>query len=107
MTFLKLIVEAFPSFKYDGQKRSSLKILLMFPVTDYDYTKVLNFSFDLLLSNSEPVAVRMFAILILFEITKLEPELKPELKETIELILPQTQKGLQSICRRTLAKLDK
>ena len=105
--YLQSIVKAFPTFKFDGQRRSSMKILLMFPITDYDYGRMVNYCFDLLLSHEDAVAVRMFAMLILVEIVKLEPELKGELKDTIEFILPNTQKGLQSICRRTLVKLDK
>ncbi len=103
--YLKLIVAEFLNFKFDGQRRSALKILQMFPVTDYDYGVVLNFCFDIILSNNEPIAVRSFAMQIVFDIAMVEPELKPELKEVIKLILPENSKGIQSKARKLLAKL--
>jgi len=104
--YLNAIVKAFPSFKFDGQKRSAMKILLMFPVKYYDYEMMLNTAFDLLLSNDEPVAVRMFSMRLLFEIVKIEPELKGELKESITFIIPHAQKGLLSAARDVLKRLE-
>ena len=105
--YLDAIVEQFPKFKYDGQRRSSLKILLMFPITNFDYAKMLNYCFDLILSNEAPVAVRMFSMTMLLEIVKREPELKSELKESLEFIIPHAQKGLLSAARKTLRALEK
>ena len=103
--YLEEIVNEFTNFEFDGQKRSALKILQMFPVTDYDYGVVLNFCFDLILSNNEPIAIRSFAMQIVFDIAQIEPELKPELKHAIMLILPESSKGIKSKARKLLAKL--
>ena len=105
--YLDAIVDAFPNFKYDGQKRSGLKILLMFPITEFNYAKMLNFCFDLILSHEAPIAVRMFSMRMLLEIVKREPELKGELKESLEFIIPHAQKGLLSAARKTLKALEK
>ena len=105
--YLNAIVVAFSSFKFDGQKRSGLKILLMFSVTDYDYEMMLNTAFDLLLSNDEPIAVRMHAMRLLLEIVKLEPELKEELKKSINFIMPYAQKGLLSASSDVLKRLER
>ncbi len=103
--YLDSIITEFSTFKFDGQKRSALKILQMFDVTEYDYGHVLNICFDLLLSNKEPIAVRSFAMQIVFDIAQVEPEIKPELKEIILHILPEGSKGIQSKARKLLKKL--
>jgi hypothetical protein len=68
---------------------------------------MLNYCFDLVLSHEAPVAVRMFSMTMLLEIVKREPELKSELKESLEFILPHAQKGLLSATRKTLSALEK
>lgn len=103
--YLNKIVESFPNFVFDGQKRSGLKILQMFPPKEYNYGPVLNFCYDMLLSNNEAIAVRSFAMQMVFDIAQIEPELKPELKQTLLLILPDSQKGIQSRVRKLLSKL--
>ena len=103
--YLKAIISEFSNYNFDGQKRSALKILQMFPFTEYDYGSLLNISFDLLLSNDESIAVRSFAMQIIFDISKLEPEIKPELKESILHILPEASKGVQSKARKILKLL--
>ena len=105
--YLNLIIEAFPSFIFAGQRRSSLKILQMFPVVDYDYARMVDICFDLYLSNSQPVAVRMFSLRQLYDIIKVEPELKQELKGAIELVMTGDERSLQSISRKILAKVSK
>jgi len=104
--YLEAIIFEFPNYKFDGQKRSALKILQMFPLTEYDYGSLLNICFDLLLSNSESIAVRSFAMQIIFDISQLEPEIKPELKESILHILPEAPKGVQSKARKLLQLLE-
>jgi len=105
--YIDSIVEEFPSFKYDGQKRSSLKILLMFSLNDYHYEPMVGRCFDILLSHDEAMAVRMFCMRLLLQVVKKEPELKSELKESLEFILPHAQKGLLSACRKSLQALDR
>lgn len=105
--YLNSIVKAFPLFKFDGQKRSSLKILLMFSLDDYNYEPMVGRCFDMLLSQYEPMAVRMFCMRFLLKVVKIEPELKGELKESLEFILPHAQKGLLSACRNSLLALDR
>lgn len=103
--YVNKIIHSFSTFVFDGQKRSGLKILQMFTPVEYDYAVVLNFCYDLLLSNSEAVAVRSFAMQIVYDIAQIEPDLKPELRQTLELILPECQKGMKSKARKLLSKL--
>ena len=105
--FLNPIVEAFSTFKIDGQKRSSLKILLMFSLDDYNYEPMVGHCFDLLLSHEEAIAVRMFCMRFLLKVVKIEPELKEELRQSIEFVLPHAQRGLLSVCRNSLQALKK
>ena len=103
--YLDAIVKAFSGFKFDGQKRSSMKILLLFELHDYNYEPMVGRCFDMLLSQNEAMAVRMFCMRFLLQVVKIEPELKSELQQSLEFILPHAQKGLLSACKNSLQAL--
>ena len=99
------IIEQLPHFKHDGQKRSGLKTIAMFPLSGFDYGPLLTVCFDFLLDSGESIAVRSLSMQQLYEICRIEPELSDELRQSILHILPEASKGIQAKARHILGKL--
>ncbi len=67
----------------------------------------ISFAFEQMLSPSEPVALKVYAMQALFNITVLIPELKNELIQSIEQQLPNASVGLKSRAKKLIKKLYK
>ena len=91
---------------HPSQRREFLRILSTNKISETQSAAMLNHCFNLLTSPQEPVAVRVHAMQILFNLSESEPDLKPELIRTIEheMDLHPTP-GLQARGRHLLKKL--
>ena len=69
--------------------------------------KVADVCFDYLASPKEAIAIRVFAMEVLFNICKKEPELADELKLLIEDHYPHSSAGFQSKARKVLKSISK
>lgn len=63
--------------------------------------------FDKLVQQDVPIAVKAHIMNALFKWCQQEPELAPELQSTIQFILPEGSKGIQSRGKKILKKLEK
>ena len=88
-------------------KRSLLKILSETPMTEELAEILLDFCFDALLSTEEPIAVHVFAMTALYNISELYPELKRELYDAIAMKMPEGSGGIKSRGGKLMAKLEK
>jgi hypothetical protein len=68
---------------------------------------LLNHCFDFLLDAGESIAVRSLAMQQIYDISKREPEIVPELKEAIGHIIPGASKGVRAKARKILLLLFK
>lgn len=101
------IINAFPSFSVDGQKRCLLKIFTRH-VNELDEELLgllLNVCFNFLSSSSESVGVKAYSMMILFDISKREPDIKNELAVIIQNQFEESSKAFQSLGRKILKKL--
>ena len=93
--YLNQMLDLLNTFTHNGQKREIMKIILLFDVEEIEMGKAVNICFDILINPKEALAVRVHAMQILFNISKLEPDLKPELKDVIEIIIQEDSPALR------------
>ncbi|MBL4651956.1 MAG: hypothetical protein JKY53_03685 [Flavobacteriales bacterium] len=105
--YLDKMVEILNENAHNAVKRNTLKILGMIDIPKYLMGTLTNKCFAYLKSETEPIAIRVFAMTVLYNITKTEPDLKHELKLVIEELLPYGSAGIKSRGKKTLKLLQK
>lgn len=97
-------LEKFPESKNEGVRRSFLKIcsenidLKLVP----EPGRLINYCFERLVDKKEPYAIRIYSMELLYKFCLIEPELKSELKSTIEFIIDEAPASIRSRGRRIL-----
>ena len=100
------LTETFPEFTHDGLKRHSLRIIARSPFPKEKLGELASICFDWLTLRGESVATKMYCMEILYRISELEPELKPELADSIRLQMIEGTPGIRSSGKRILKKLS-
>jgi hypothetical protein len=103
--YLESIAEALPDFEHDGLKRVSLRMLARSPLPGKYIAGLMNICFDWLVAPKESVAVKVYAMEILYRISQVEPELKKELADSIEWRIAEGTPGFKNRGLKTLKKL--
>lgn len=89
-----------------GKKRHLLKLISLHPIPENRMVDMLNYCIDVFTSGAEPVAVRVHAMQVLFNITQAEPDFSSELRELIEHEIEfHGSAGIASRGRKLLKKL--
>lgn len=81
---------------HNSVKRNSLKVLEEIEIPSDYQGKLISLCFNFLEDRKEPVAVKVFAMSILFKLTRNEPDLQRELRILIEDQLPYASAGFKS-----------
>ena len=104
--YLDEIIERICHTKVEGVKRGFLKIIA--DSVDFklvkDNSNLLQLAFDCLVSPTEAVAIRYYCIIICEKFCQYEPDLKPELKASLEFCMTEASPGF---CNRALKVLKK
>lgn len=87
-------------------RRNSVRLLQSQEIPEVHQGMLVQKCFDYLLSSKETVAVKVFSMTILHNLTKTYPELVPELKIVIKDALRQATPGMVSRGNRILAQLN-
>lgn len=104
---VETLIQMLPTFKHDGLKRHSLRILERnFIPEDYKGALLL-ICFQWLEKQDIPVAVKMYSLKILAEIAVQEPSISRELIDIIELQMADSTPGFKSIGKKVIRKLQK
>lgn len=82
--------------KHDAINRNILRAFQFVEIPEEYEGEVLDVSFKLLNSSSEPVAVKAFSMTVIYNLTKKYPEIKQELKASIEALMPDGSSGIKS-----------
>ncbi len=105
----KLIREFMRKDLKGSLKRNILRILQFCEIQEEDRGKVYDRAFELMTHPQEEIAVRAFAMTVLYNISQFYPDLKPELKTAIFIVLeePESAPGVRSRGNAILKKLNK
>jgi hypothetical protein len=102
---LSMIIEGFLQTENRSLKRHFTRILCRYQIPEEYLGSIVNRSFELLLP-TEPIAVRVFAMQLLFNISLVVPELKHELISVIESLMEEEcSKGFINRAEKLLRKL--
>lgn len=86
-------------------KRNILRAFQYFNFSSEHEGKLLNISFNLLNDFEQPVAIKVFAMTVVYNLSKKYPEIKNELKISIENLLPNGSAGIKSRGNKILKKI--
>jgi hypothetical protein len=84
LPFFDEMVVQLKNEKSSSKKRHFLKLISMNPVNKKHQGSLVDFCLETFTSAKEPIAVRVHAMQILFNISENEPDLKPEILTVIE-----------------------
>ena len=107
--YLCRIISELPRVTNESVKRCFLKIIVDNPYNKQDdnLAVLMNCCFDWLADGKQSIATRAYSMMILYNISSLEPEIKNELLMVIEAQMPTASTGLKSIGRRLMKNLRK
>jgi hypothetical protein len=101
------IMKLLPTFRHDGLKRHSLRMIARSPLPSGDRLgELATVCFDWLLSSKEATAVKVYSMEILYRISIIEPDLKKELADSIEYRLKEETAGFKNRGQKMLRKLN-
>ncbi|NJN27639.1 MAG: hypothetical protein HC819_17555 [Cyclobacteriaceae bacterium] len=103
---MSAIIENMQNPVHDAVKRNTLRILQQVEIPEELMGLSAEICFQFLNSAREPVAVKVFAMTVLGNIASVYPELKMELKISIEDQLPFASAGFQSRAKTELKRLE-
>ena len=99
------IVASFPRFNSPGQVREFLKIIQLINVEDNDMGILIDLCFNWLLDRKSDQSFRVYSMQIIFDYSKKEPDLLPELKAILEQEMEFAKPGFKSRGRKILKKI--
>jgi len=107
--YLIEIIRKLPKFKNDGLKRNFTKMISELPANFDEETMsiLVNQCFEWITSPAEKVALKVYALDILYNISELYPDIKNELISCIEAEMPRSSSGFNSKGSKLLVKLYK
>ena len=106
---LQSIIDTLDSIRVEGVKRSFLKIFAEMPVElNEDMLGIItDRSFNWLVDPKEAVAIRYYAIDILLKVTRLYPEIKVELADSLNSLLEDNSSALHAKSKKAINYLNK
>jgi hypothetical protein len=101
------VIRELKNLRSDGAMRNLLKTLAEVPVrlSNKDKTILLNQCFDYLMSNKYPIAVHVFSMQILYNLSREIPEIGDELSQILLERIPEASAGYRSRAKRIMKKL--
>lgn len=91
--------------KYNGARRSLLKILVINPTSVNHDGELVGLCFNWICSPAIPIAVRAYAMQFIHDMLPVYPELKNELKTSLETVIHDSSKGVRGKAKKILARL--
>lgn len=82
--------------KHDAINRNILRAFQFVEIPEEHQGHVLDISFKLLNSPSEPIAVKAFSMTVIYNLSKIYLDIIPELKASIEALMPNASAGIKS-----------
>ena len=92
--------------KHDAINRNILRALQYVDIPKKYQGQLLDVCFRVLNSSKEPVAVKVFCMTVIDNLSKIYPDIIPELKASIEALIPEGSAGIKSRGNKILKKLN-
>jgi len=105
--YLPLLIAQLNKPVHNAVKRNVLRLLQFRRIPEELQGRAVEACFRLLMSAKEPVAVKAFAMTVLFNISEEEPGLRKELRLVIEDLLPGGSPAIRSRGTKILKQLRK
>ena len=103
--YFERVILILPEFQHDGLKRNTLRMLSRADIPLNQCGMLIKTCFDWLISPAESVAVKVFAMDILYRFSRIEPDLKKELADSIEFRLAEETPGFRNHGEKILKRL--
>jgi len=109
LPYCNALVNGLPNYTTDAEKRFVMRYFNFQPLPkkEKELTQLMNFAFDWLIDPKEAIAQRAFAMTTLFLISERIPEIKNELKLSIEAQTEFGSSGFKNRAKHILKKLSK
>jgi hypothetical protein len=82
--------------KHDAINRNIVRALQYANIPEKFQGQILDACFKLLNSSKEPIAVKAFCMTVIYNLSKIYPDIIPELRASIENLLPTASAGLKN-----------
>ncbi len=105
--YINKIAELYPKLTHKPSRRMLGHILSETEIPEKFESDILNAAFDWLNDPDEPIAVRVHAMQIVFNLSIKYPELQQELKATLHHLYDTGSAGFRNRAGKILAKIDK
>jgi hypothetical protein len=109
MPHLSEITERMPGYSsvHPSLTRNTLRQIAKIEIPEELMGKIFDICYNFLNDTKQPIAIRVFAMQVLYNISVKEPELKAELKLIIESHLDEASAGFANRAGKLLNKLSK
>ena len=91
--------------KHPSINRNIVRALQYAAIPEAYEGPILDVLFKFLHSSDEPIAVKAFSMTVIYRLSQKYPDIQPELKASIEQLLPEGSAGIKSRGKKILKKL--
>ena len=105
--YIPQMIELIPNLKNESKLRQYLKLISLEPLSKNISGDFINCCFDLLISRTTAIAIKVYAMQILYHFSLQEPDLQNELVLTIQEQMENGSAGYCSRARKIVKKLDR
>ncbi len=106
--YARKLISNLPTITHSGKKRQFLRLIACIPVDPESAGFLFDYCQKLLFIPDEKTAVKVYAMQILYNISRQEPELKGEVIQTLEQVIDQfSGAGIVASARNTVNRLMK
>ena len=103
--YIDQLIEGIEDFAHPALTRCTMKYLSFNSIPVSKLGMMLNLSYKYLLDIKTPIAIRVYAMQIIFNIAQKEPDLKEELRLTIESLYETGSAGFKNRASKLLRRL--
>jgi hypothetical protein len=106
--WIETLTGLLPGLTHNGKKRQFMKFISLYPVPPDSAGFLFDFCLIKMVSEAEDIAVRAYAMQILYNISQMEPDLKPELLQILEQEKEhKSSAGLEAKSKNLIQRLRK
>jgi hypothetical protein len=106
--WIETLTNLLPGLTHNGKKRQFLKFISLYPIPPDSAGFLFDYCLDKMASEAEDIAVRAYAMQILYNISQMEPDMKSELLQILEQEAEhKSSAGLEAKSKNLIFRLRK